>query len=118
MNTPSAPREFLPLTILQTAILREYVREQGYGEGTKRTYERLKRDLGQDTVHPAVDDTVKSNVHKGRGVPEHGVHARDAVNHPIADVLVEGRGAVEHPFHARDAGGVPRADVVVEGRRR
>ena len=55
MNT-QAPRAFLPLSSLQSAILREYVRELGYGEGTKRTYERLKRDLGQNTVHPAVDE--------------------------------------------------------------
>ena len=33
---------------------------------------------------------------------------RNAVDHPITDVLIEGRGADEHP-HACDAGGVPRA---------
>ena len=55
MNT-QAPLAFLPLSSLQKAILREYVRELGFGEGTKRTYERLKRDLGQNTVHPAVDE--------------------------------------------------------------
>ena len=55
MNT-QAPRAFLPLSSLQSAILREYVRELGFGEGTKRTYERLKRELGQNTVHPAVDE--------------------------------------------------------------
>ena len=44
------------MIVLQKAILHEYVRQQGFGEGTKRTYERLKRDLGQNTVHPAVDE--------------------------------------------------------------
>jgi len=57
MNTSFQPQDFLPLSVLQTAILREYVRELGFGEGTKRTYERLKRDLGQETVHPAVDES-------------------------------------------------------------
>jgi len=46
---------FLPPTNLQKQILKEIVRDQGYGEGTLRIYERLKRELG-DKTHPALDD--------------------------------------------------------------
>ena len=41
---------FLPPTNLQKQILKEIVRDQGYGEGTLRIYE-----LG-DKTHPALDD--------------------------------------------------------------
>jgi len=54
MATKEKQVPFLPLTIFQEAILKEYLIERGLGEGYQRLYQRLKDDIGTKR-HYALD---------------------------------------------------------------
>jgi len=54
MTTKQKQVPFLPLTIFQEAILKEYLIDRGLGEGYQRVYQRLKDDFGTKR-HYALD---------------------------------------------------------------
>jgi len=54
MATKEKQVPFLPLTIFQEAMLKEYLIDRGFGEGYQRLYQRLKDDIGT-TRHYALD---------------------------------------------------------------
>jgi len=54
MATKEKQVPFLPLTIFQGAMLKEYLIDRGFGEGYQRVYQRLKDDIGTKR-HYALD---------------------------------------------------------------